>query len=102
MFYEFVLPIIGLSALFAWEGDVLLKIPLAIVIYRSCVIWSELASLERGAQEREAKLKNLLLEENEIEKKDFESEPISWASFVGMLLQILFTVGIAVVFARFI
>lgn len=97
-----VLPIIGLSCLFAWDGDWKLKIPLAIILYRICVIWSELAALERGAQERELRIKSLLSEKENVDGETYESEGSSWASMLGLLVQIVITVAISLLIAQFI
>lgn len=100
--YEVVLPIIGLSSLFAWDGDIKIKIPIAIILYRSCVIWSELAVLERRIQGRELKDRSLNNEGGLPEANVYETEGSSWASMIGLLLQILITVAISALIAHFI
>ena len=99
-FYEFVLPIIGLSSLFAWDGDIKLKIPLAIILYRSCFNWSELAALEKGAQERHSTIRSLLDSEEKKGVDVFESKASSWASMIGLLIQILVTIGVSALIAQ--
>jgi hypothetical protein len=100
-FHEIVLPVIGLSALFYWDGDIEIKIVLTIILMRVCFNWSELAELKRGFNYHFKELS----ERTSIEVKDMErplgdgdvdSAAFSWGQIIGEILQIVVTIAASI------
>ena len=97
-FYEILLSVIGLSALYYWSGDIEVKIVLTIILLRVCYNWSELAELEKSIHH----ISHMLQKESQSESTTKESsgyvepEIFSWAAFIGLLLQIIVTIGISI------
>ncbi|MFP3983091.1 MAG: hypothetical protein ACLFV2_05295 [Desulfurivibrionaceae bacterium] len=99
-FYEILIPVIGLSALYAWDGAVELKIVLTIILLRTCYSWSERAALEKGAVDRFKQLR-IKLENAAMESTDNEEpEGVSWVEFIGLFFQIAVTILIALLISK--
>ncbi|UYG09314.1 hypothetical protein [Halomonas sp. M4R1S46] len=92
--YEFILPFIGLTALYRWEGSAEIKVVLTLVVIRSCYSWSEMAALEKGFVYLSQKTFNR--PDDQVVTPDLEEPEInSWAEFIGLVFQLFVTIALS-------